>query len=270
MICFPNAKINLGLHIISKRTDGYHNIETVFYPVNLCDALEIIPTAEGKTTFTQTGIPIEGKPEDNLVLKAYNLLEKDFDLPEIAIYLRKEIPVGAGLGGGSSDSAFMIKLLNDFANLKLSVEQMEAYAIQIGADCPFFIQNQPVFAEGTGNVFSPVNLSLQGYRLVIVKPDVSVSTKEAYAQVKPQQPAVSLKEIIRLPINEWKNHLNNGFEPGVFAQYPEIEEAKQRLYAEGAIYASMSGSGSAVFGIFDKEVKLKKFSLISDLWVNFL
>jgi len=256
MICFPNAKINLGLHIISKRADGYHNLETVFYPVNLCDALEIVPAAGGKTTFTQTGIPIEGKPEDNLVLKAYNLLKKDYDLPEIAIYLRKEIPAGAGLGGGSSDAAFMIKLLNDFAGLKLSVEQMEEYALQIGADCPFFIQNQPVFAEGTGSVFSPVNVSLQGYRLVIVKPDVSVSTKDAYAQVKPQQPAVSLKEIINLPVNEWKNHLINDFESGVFARYPEIGEIKQRLYAEGALYASMSGSGSAVFGIFDKTVTL--------------
>ena len=255
MICFPNAKINLGLHILSKRADGYHNIETVFYPVNLCDALEIVPAKEGKTAFSQTGIPINGKPEDNLVMKAYHLLKKDFDLPEIAIYLRKQIPLGAGLGGGSSDAAFMIKLLNDFAGLKLTVEQMEEYAGQIGADCPFFIQNKPVFAEGTGTVFSTVTISLQTCRLVVVKPTVSVSTQEAYAQVKPQQPAVPLKEIIRLPINEWKNHLVNDFESGVFARYPEIGEIKQRLYAEGALYASMSGSGSAVFGIFDKSVQ---------------
>ena len=252
MIGFPNAKINLGLHILSKRTDGYHNIETVFYPVNLYDALEIIPAAEGKTIFTQTGIPIGGKPENNLVMKAYRLLKNDFDLPELSIFLRKQIPHGAGLGGGSSDAAFMIKLLNDFAGLKLSVEQMEEYAGRIGADCPFFIQNKPVFAEGTGTVFSPVNLSLQDYRIVITKPSVSVSTQEAYAQVKPQPPAVPLKEIIRLPIHEWKNQLVNDFEPGVFAQFPEIEEVKQRLYAEGAIYASMSGSGSAVFGIFEE------------------
>jgi len=257
MICFPNAKINLGIHILSKRTDGYHNIETVFYPVNLCDALEIVPTTEGKTIFTQTGIQVDGNPEDNLVMKAYHLLKKDFDLPEIAIYLRKQIPFGAGLGGGSSDAAFMIKLLNDYADLKLSLEQMETYAAQIGADCPFFIQNKPVFAEGIGNFFSPVAVSLQNYHLVIVKPPVSVSTKEAYAQVKPQQPIVPLKEIIRLPISEWKNHLINDFEPGVFSQYPEIAEIKQRLYAEGALYASMSGSGSAVFGIFDKPVRLE-------------
>ena len=259
MICFPNAKINLGLHILSKRADGYHNIETVFYPVDICDALEIVPAKEGKTTFTQTGIRIDGTPENNIVIKAYNLLKNDFDLPEIAIYLRKEIPVGAGLGGGSSDAAFMIKMLNDFADLKLSIEQMEEYARQIGADCPFFIQNKPVFAEGIGNIFSPLTISLQDYHINIVKPSVSVSTKEAYAQVKPQQPAVSLKEVIRLPINEWKNHLINDFESGVFAQHPEIGKIKQKMYEEGAIYAGMSGSGSAVFGIFNKAVELEHF-----------
>jgi len=250
MICFPNVKINLGLHVLSKRADGYHNIETVFYPVDMCDALEIVAAKDGKTTFTQTGIPVDGNSENNIVVKTYNLLKKDFDLPEIAIYLRKEIPVGAGLGGGSSDAAFMIKLLNDFAGLKLTVEQMETYARQLGADCPFFIQNKPVFAEGTGDVFSQVNISLQSYKIVIEKPSVSVSTKEAYAQVKPQQPAVPLKEIINLPVNEWKNYLTNDFEPEVFALYPEIKEIKQRMYADGAVYASMSGSGSAVFGIF--------------------
>ena len=253
MICFPNAKINLGLHILSKRTDGYHNIETVFYPVNnLCDALEIVPAEGRKTTFSQTGIIVDGNPEDNLVLKAYYSLKEDYDLPEIAIYLRKQIPLGAGLGGGSSDAAFMIKLLNDFAGLNLSVEQMEMYAGKIGADCPFFIQNKPVFAEGTGTVFSQVAISLQSYHLTIIKPSVSVSTKEAYARVKPRRPAVSLKNIIRLPVTEWKNQLINDFEPGVFALYPEIEEIKERLYAEGALYASMTGSGSAVFGIFEK------------------
>jgi len=257
MICFPNAKINLGLHVLSKRADGYHNIETVFYPIHLCDALEIVPATEGKTAFSQTGIQVAGKPEDNFVMKAYRLLKRDHDLPEVAIYLRKQIPFGAGLGGGSSDAAFMIKLLNDFADLKLSVEQMEEYAGQIGADCPFFIQNKPVFAEGIGNVFSPVAISLQAYHLVVEKPSVSVSTNDAYIQVKPRQPDFPLKEIIRMPINEWKNYLVNDFEPGVFARYPEIGEIKRKLYAEGALYASMSGSGSAVFGIFDKPVKLE-------------
>ena len=256
MICFPNAKINLGLHILSRRADGYHNIETVFYPIDMCDALEIVPATEGKTVITQTGISVDGKPENNLVMKAYRLLKEDFNLPPISIYLRKQIPVGAGLGGGSSDAAFMIKVLNDFAGLQLSCEQMEMYAARIGADCPFFIQNKPVFAEETGNVFSPVTISLQDYYLVVIKPSASVSTKEAYARVKPQQPPASLKEVIQLPINEWKNHLTNDFESGVFAQYPEIGEIKQQLYAEGALYAGMSGSGSAVFGIFDKPAKL--------------
>jgi len=252
MICFPNAKINLGLHVLSKRADGYHNIETVFYPVdNLCDALEIVPAEGGTTTFSQTGISVDGNPDDNLVMKAYRLLKEDYALPEIAVYLRKQIPLGAGLGGGSSDAAFMIKLLNDFAGLNLSTEQMEKYAGRIGADCPFFIQNKPVFAEGTGNVFSPAAISLQDYRLVVVKPSVSVSTKEAYAQVKPCLPAVPLKDIIDLPLKEWKNRLVNDFEDGVFALYPEIAEIKQRMYAEGAVYASMTGSGSAVFGIFE-------------------
>lgn len=268
MICFPNAKINLGLHILSKRPDGYHNIETVFYPINLFDALEIVPAPEGITTFSQTGIQIDGKPEDNLVMKAYHLLKKDYDLPEAAIYLRKQIPFGAGLGGGSSDAAFVIKLLNDFADLKLSIEQMEAYAGRIGADCPFFIQNKPVFAEGIGSIFSPATISLQTYHLVVVKPSAFVSTKEAYAQVKPQQPAVPLKEIICLPVNEWKNHLINDFEPGVFARYPEIGEIKQQLYAEGALYASMSGSGSAVFGIFDKPVKTVKSTINGEIFVQ--
>lgn len=255
MICFPNAKINLGLHILSKRADGYHNIETIFYPVEMYDALEMVPASDGVTALTQTGIPVAAKPEDNLVMKAYRLLREDFYLPELSIYLRKQIPSGAGLGGGSSDAAFMIKMLNDFAGLKLSVGQMQEYAGRIGADCPFFIQNKPVFAGGTGNVFSPVTISLENYRLAVVKPSVSVSTQEAYAQVSPRQPAVSLKEIIRLPVEEWKNHLVNDFEAGVFAQFPEIEEVKQQMYAEGALYASMSGSGSAVFGIFDKTEK---------------
>ena len=255
MICFPNAKINLGLHVVSKRNDGYHNIETVFYPVDIHDALEIVPAKGGKTTFTQTGISIDGIPEDNLVMKAYNLLKKDFDLPELDIYLLKKIPVASGLGGGSSDAAFMIKLLNDFVDLKLTVEQMEVYAGRIGADCPFFIQNKPVYAEETGNVFSPVDISLRDYKIVIMKPDIFVSTKDAYAKVKPKRPSVPLVDIIRLPVNEWKNHLINDFEHEVFARYPEIGEIKQRMYDDGAIYASMSGSGSAVFGVFDKEVE---------------
>jgi 4-diphosphocytidyl-2-C-methyl-D-erythritol kinase len=251
MISFPNAKINLGLRVVSKRPDGYHNIETIFYPVHLCDVLEIVP-AEGKTTFTPTGIPISGCLDNNLVMKAFNLLGSDYDLPETAIYLRKNIPPGAGLGGGSSDAASMLLLLNEFAELNLSLEQLESYAAQIGADCPFFIRNKPVFAEGTGNVFTPVSLSLQGYYLVLVKPDISVSTKDAYARIKPEQADFPLLETLQLPVGEWKTCMKNDFEAGVFEQYPEIGAIKRKLYERGAIYASMSGSGSSVFGIFEK------------------
>jgi 4-diphosphocytidyl-2-C-methyl-D-erythritol kinase len=258
MICFPNAKINLGLHIVAKRPDGYHDIETVFYPVNLCDALEIVPAKEGKTSFVQTGILIDGEPDNNLVIKAFNLLKKEFDLPEINIYLRKHIPFGAGLGGGSADAAFMLKLLNDFAGLHLSVEQLEEQAALIGADCPFFIQNKPVFASGTGNVFTPIRLSLQGYYLVLIKPDISVSTREAYSLVKPKQPDFPLTKIIQSPVNEWKEKLVNDFEDSVFAHYPGIATIKRKLYEKGAIYASMSGSGSSVYGIFENPENLDK------------
>jgi 4-diphosphocytidyl-2-C-methyl-D-erythritol kinase len=251
MISFPNAKINLGLHVVSKRPDGYHNIETVFYPINLCDALEIVPAGE-KTTFTLSGLPVDGDLDNNLVMKAFNLLKRDYDLPETAIYLRKNIPFGAGLGGGSSDAAEMLKLLNVFAGLNLPVEQLEKYAAQIGADCPFFIRNKPVFAAGTGNDFTPINLSLQGYYLVLVKPDIPVSTQAAYARIKPEQPDFPLLETIQLPVNEWKTRMSNDFETGVFEQYPEIGAIKRKLYAMGAVYASMSGSGSSVFGIFEK------------------
>jgi 4-diphosphocytidyl-2-C-methyl-D-erythritol kinase len=184
-------------------------------------------------------------------MKAYSLLKKDFALPEINIYLRKHIPFGAGLGGGSADAAFMLKLLNEFACLKLSVEQLEEYAGRLGADCPFFIRNKPVFAEGTGNIFTALNLSLEGYFLTLVKPDVAVSTQEAYAGVKPKPADSPLKEVIQSPVAEWKNKLFNDFEPGIFARYPLIGEVKQRLYESGAIYAGMTGSGSSVFGIFN-------------------
>jgi 4-diphosphocytidyl-2-C-methyl-D-erythritol kinase len=252
MICFPNAKINLGLRVVSRRTDGYHNIETVFYPAPLYDALEIVPSETNETVFSQTGIPIGGNPGDNLVMKAVRLLEKDFDLPKIAVYLRKQIPFGAGLGGGSADAAFMLKLLNDWADLNLSVEQLEKYAGQLGADCPFFIRNTPVFAEGTGDIFTPVEISLKGYYLVIANPDIHVSTQEAYAGITPKHPDSRLSEIIRLPVEEWKGRMVNDFEEGIFARHPILGEIKQMLYDRGAIYASMSGSGSSLFGIFEK------------------
>ena len=258
MLCFPNAKINLGLNVVSKRYDGYHNLETIFYPIAIKDALEVVPAAGEKGIFKQSGILIEGNPEQNLVLKAYSLLKKEHVIPEIDIYLRKNIPFGAGLGGGSADAAFMLKLLNNVYKLHLSEEKLEELASQLGADCSFFIRNQPVFATGIGNVFDPVELSLKGYFIVLVKPDIHVSTKAAYALVQPKPPVFSLKEIIKNTPETWKGKMINDFESSVFFQYPAIKSIKEKLYDLGAIYASMSGSGSSVFGIFKEEVDLTK------------
>jgi len=266
MITFPNAKINLGLNITEKRPDGYHNLETVFYPIPLEDALEINPAANSSNKFNlyQSGIAIDGKPEDNLVIKAYLMLDKRFNLPSIDIHLYKHIPSGAGLGGGSADAAFMLKLLNDKFSLGLSIEELEDYAAQLGADCAFFIQDQPTFAEGIGNIFSPVSLSLKDYQLVLIKPDIFVSTKAAFAHIKPRKPQHSLKEIISRPIAEWKELMINDFEESVFPQYPEIGAIKDCLYQQGALYASMSGSGSSVFGIFPQEGAIPSATLFPD------
>ncbi len=255
MICFPNAKINLGLNITAKRPDGYHNIETVFYPIPVKDALEIVPAKAD--SFTQTGIPVDGDPADNLVMKALRLLRETYPVPPLEIHLRKAIPFGAGLGGGSADAARMLALVNDHRKLGLTVGELERIAARIGADCPFFIRNTPVFAGGTGNIFSPVDLSLKGYHLCLVKPDVAVSTKEAYAMVAPAQPAVSLKEIIRRPVSEWREQMVNDFEASIFPRHPAIAEIKDNLYRCGAEYAAMSGSGSSVFGLFNSSTSLK-------------
>ncbi len=258
MLCFPNAKINLGLNIVSKRPDGYHNLETIFYPVAIKDALEVVPAAGEKGIFKQSGILLDGDPEQNLVVKAYSLLKKEYALPEIDIYLRKNIPFGAGLGGGSADAAFLLKLLNSLYGLDMPEIRLEELASQLGADCPFFIRNKPVFATGIGNIFTPVDLSLKGYFIVLVKPDIHVSTKEAYESVKPGSPAVSLLEIIKNPPETWKDIMVNDFESSVFVKHPAIKDIKEKLYDFGAIYASMSGSGSSVFGIFKEETDLSK------------
>ncbi len=262
MLTFPNIKINLGLSITEKRPDGYHNLETVFYPVNLEDALEIrtSPEAEKKITLHQYGMEIAGSPEDNLVAKAYSLLDKEFHLPPVEIHLYKHIPSGAGLGGGSSDAAFMLKLLNEQFHLNLSEEQLEIYAATLGADCAFFIKNKPVYAEGIGNIFSPIELSLKGYQIMIVKPDVFVSTREAFANIHPHHPEYPVKEVIHRPVAEWKDTLINDFEASVFPQHPVIGEIKQELYNQGAIYASMSGSGSSVFGLFAPDAALPEIN----------
>lgn len=252
MITFPNAKINLGLNITEKRPDGYHNLETVFYPIPLEDGLEVTLSNDFSQKFIlhQSGMEIAGDPETNLVVKAYKLLDETFHLPPVEIYLHKRIPSGAGLGGGSADAAFMLKLLNEKFRLNLENRQLKRYAADLGADCAFFIKNSPTFAEGIGDVFSSVTLSLKGYRLILIKPDIFVSTREAFARIRPHRPEHSLKEIIHLPMSEWKERMVNDFEESVFSQYPAIGEIKKELYQQGAIYAAMSGSGSSVFGIF--------------------
>lgn len=268
MITFPNAKLNLGLNIVEKRPDGYHNLETLFYPIPLEDALEITLSnvSSSKYTLHASGLQINGDITQNLVVKAYQLLDEQFDLPPVDIHLFKRIPFGAGLGGGSSDAAFMLKMLNERFALGLSQEALETYAAQLGADCAFFIRNQPTYAEGIGNLFSPVSVSLKGYQLVLVKPAIFVSTREAFAQIRPHRPEIALKEIVQRPVETWRAHMINDFEASVFPQFPQIKEIKEELYAQGAIYASMSGSGSSVFGLFAPKTQVPKMDFGKDVF----
>ena len=254
MIVYPNAKINIGLNVVEKRPDGYHNLETVFYPIGLQDILEIKVLDEGNVPecgykLKITGTILDGSPEDNLVVRAFKMLKHDFNLPPVSIGLYKHIPTGAGLGGGSSDAAFTIKTLNKRFDLRLTDEQMEDYCTRLGADCPFF------FATGIGNEFHPVSFSLKGKHLVLVKPDIFVSTKDAYAKVNVRRPDTPLPELLAQPLETWKDTVINDFERSVFSKYPEIAAIKDSMYDIGAVYASMSGSGSSVFGIFDEPVE---------------
>lgn len=260
MITYPNAKINIGLNIVSKRPDGYHNLETVFYPIPLCDtlSLETLSTTESDTDpylFNIEGTPVDCPPEKNLVIKAYRLLQSEYSLPAVRIQMRKDIPFGAGLGGGSSDAAFMLKMLNEHFSLGLTTERLEELAARLGADCAFFIQNRPTMAEGIGNIFTPVTLSLKGYTLVLVKPEIHISTQEAYAQVHPHEPEHRVCDAIRRPIETWKETIVNDFEESLFPNHPELARIKQELYRQGAVYASMSGSGSSIYGIFPSAPK---------------
>lgn len=259
MILYPNAKINIGLNVVEKRPDGYHNLETVFYPIPLQDALEITPiqsvASEKGYQLKVMGTVLDGTPDDNLIVRAYKMMRDEYRLPPVSMYLYKHIPTGAGLGGGSADAAFTIKALNNQFKLGLSVEKMEEHASQLGADCAFFIKNEPVYATGIGNEFHPLQLSLKGKVLVLIKPDVFVSTKDAYAHVKPAHPETSLPELLAQPIETWKDTVINDFEASVFVKYPEIACIKDKLYDMGAVYASMSGSGSSVYGIFNETVE---------------
>lgn len=253
MICFPNAKINIGLHVTSRRKDGYHNLETLFYPIGLKDALEIIPSRAKEHRLFVSGIHMDGHSENNLVMKALRLIEQEHVIPPLDIHLLKKIPTGAGLGGGSSNAAFMLHLVNKTFQLGYEPGELALKAASLGADCPFFIHNKPALATGIGDTLTPVSIDLSDYFLLVVKPDVFVSTPEAYAQIVPTEPEQSLRVLLEKPVEEWKEWIKNDFEQPLFQQFPQIAQVKQQLYKMGAVYTSMSGSGSAVYAFFRDE-----------------
>lgn len=251
-IHFSNAKINLGLHITKRRPNGFHDLESIFLPVQCSDVIEIKESKQ--TNFYSYGRTIPGEAKDNLCLKAYELLKADYDLPPVEIYLLKNLPIGAGMGGGSSNASFTVKALNELFGLGINNEKLREYAGKLGSDCPFFIENKPIYATGTGDVFSEINLSLKGYHFLLVYPNLHVNTGRAFQHITPYQPLVSLKETIQLPIEHWKDNVINDFERPIFKEHPELKQIKAKMYEKGAIYASMSGSGSTVFGIFAQPI----------------
>ena len=266
MLTRPIAKINLGLNVVEKRPDGYHNLETVFYPVQIEDALEVYPMdpefpSEYDCDLKVTNITIDGDEQRNLVVRAYNLLKADFPtLPRIHAHLYKGIPTQAGMGGGSSDCGFMITLLNQMFNLGLTDQQMIDYAARLGADCAFFILNRPCYAEGIGEKLQPIDLDLKGWYLSLVRPDIPVSTREAFALIKPHHPEVNCREVVKQPVESWRGALVNDFEGSVFAVHPELGAVKDRLYELGATYAAMSGSGSTLFALSKQPLNLEEFA----------
>jgi 4-diphosphocytidyl-2-C-methyl-D-erythritol kinase len=268
MVCFPFCKINLGLRVLGKRSDGYHEIETCFYPVPWTDILEILPS--GAPAFTYTGLPIPGSPSDNLCARAYRLLKTTFGLPPIALHLHKIIPLGAGLGGGSTDGAFVLKALRDLFALPVSAAELAGYAAQLGSDCTFFLTTTPALASGRGDVVSPATNMLRGKYLVIVVPPIHIATAMAYEGVRPGVPGPSLSEVIRQPLSTWKGLLVNDFEVSIFARYPILQQVKEALYSAGARYASMSGSGAAVYGIFDSPVDPRSQFATRPVWTGTL
>lgn len=264
MVLFPHCKINLGLHVLSKRLDGYHEIETCFYPVPRFDVLEAIKS--DSFSFDQTGFFIPGNESDNLCIKAYRLLKNEFDIGDVKIHLHKIIPLGAGLGGGSSDAAFMLKLLSDLFNLNLNFEQLGEYASMLGSDCAFFTQDKPMIGRGRGEILEDVDLSLKDYWIGMVKPEIHISTAEAYAGVSPNSPKNSLLDILKSPLETWQNKLQNDFEKSIFKKHPLLYELKEKFYSHGAIYSAMSGSGSTLFGIFEKQPSFQKQFEGMDYW----
>lgn len=252
MLVFPNAKLNLGLYITERRPDGFHNLESVFLPLPWTDALEILPAETGRpTSITLTGRPIPGDPATNLCVRAYELLQADYpQLPPVQIYLHKIVPIGAGLGGGSADAAFALKATNDLFGLAISPEKLEEYARQLGSDCAFFIQNKPVLAVERGDVFQEIDLVLRGTGCVVVYPKLHISTPEAFAGITPRQPAHDLRAALAQPMVTWRDAVCNDFEQSLAPKYSVLAAIKQQLYAAGATYASLSGSGSAVYGLW--------------------
>jgi 4-diphosphocytidyl-2-C-methyl-D-erythritol kinase len=263
MVVFPNCKINLGLHVTRKREDGYHDLETIFYPLPLRDALEVVnrqqatgnkQIPDSAVSLQVSGLTVQGNPEDNLCIKAYNLLKKDHpQLGNVDIHLHKAIPMGAGLGGGSADGAFALQLLNDKFQLKLSREKLLDYSLQLGSDCPFFIINKPSFATGRGELLQSIQLDLSAYSFLVVHPGVHINTGWAFSQLTPAPSPQSLQTIIQQPVDSWRNTLKNDFEAPVCKHHPDLQAIKDRLYNAGALYASMTGSGSCFFGIFAKD-----------------
>ena len=277
MITFPTAQINLGLNVVERRPDGYHNLETIFYPSPLQDILEVTTFDEDPSQEVPSGadvvlhaggIAIAGEAEDNLVVKAYRLLKAEFPLPPVHIHIFKHIPSGAGLGGGSADATFMLRLLRDKFSLPLTDDELEERAARLGADCAFFVRNTPAFATGIGNIFTPTpNLSLKGYCILLVKPNIFVSTRDAFALIRPHKPICSLTEIATLPVCEWQQAgMVNDFEESVFAKYPAIGDIKNRLYELGAEYASMSGSGSSLFGLFPSDALIPEEASLKQMF----
>jgi 4-diphosphocytidyl-2-C-methyl-D-erythritol kinase len=254
LVSFPNCKINLGLHIVERRSDGYHNLETVFYPLSLTDILEIVTAEEQRgPRFSLSGLPIPGEPAHNLCFKAWQLLKNDFPtLPPVTMHLHKKIPMGAGLGGGSADGAFALTMLNEKYELGLSTDSLSMYALQLGSDCPFFIFNKPAFARGRGEILEPLQLDLTGNSFLLIDPGVHISTAQAFSQVRPRPGAVDLSAAIQKPLNEWKDAIRNDFEESAFYFHPELRAIRGWLYETGAVYAAMSGSGSCFYGIYKK------------------
>lgn len=256
MVCFPNCKINIGLYITNRRADGYHDLETIFYPVKgLHDALEVVAAKGNAANLHLQGKAIQGDLHSNLVWKAYQLMQQRFPakVPELDIHLLKAIPMGAGLGGGSADGAFMLRLLNDFCRLELKDKDLADMALELGSDCPFFIYNSPEFAQSRGEQMTPVSMpDLSGYSIQLICPEVHISTKDAFAMITPRKPLYDLRNIRALPVSQWKDHISNDFEDPVFMQHPELVNIKQQLYDQGAVYASMTGSGSAIYGLYEE------------------